>query len=137
MARILSIDYGGRRTGIAVTDPLQIIASALTTVETSALDDFLMKYVQAEEVEAFVIGEPFRADGSHSDIEQDIKKFIDRLEKNHQKIPIHRIDESFSSQKANQALIQSGDKTKKRRQKELLDSTAATIILQDYLEMNL
>lgn len=137
MPRILSIDYGGKRTGLAVTDPLQIIASALTTVETDKLLSYLKDYLQKEEVEAFVVGEPFRADGSHSDIEQEIKKFIVKLKEQHPGIQVHRIDESFSSQKAQQALIQSGVKKKKRRQKNLLDSTAATVILQDYLASRL
>lgn len=137
MARILSIDYGGKRTGLAVTDPLQIIASALKTVPTETLDDFLADYLKNEEVEALVVGEPFRADGAHSDIEVEIQAFIGRIKKLFPDLPIHRVDESFSSQRAKQALIASGVKKKKRRQKELLDSTAATIILQEYLETNL
>jgi putative holliday junction resolvase len=137
MARILSIDYGGKRCGIAATDPLQIIASALTTVDTKNILSFLDDYVKKEEVESFVVGEPFRADGSHSDIEVEIKKFIDKLKEICPEQSIHRIDESFSSAKAREALFQSGLKKKKRREKKLLDSTAATIILQEYLETRL
>lgn len=134
MARIIAIDYGGKRTGIASTDPLQIIASALKTIPTSELLPFLSEYCQTEEVETIVVGEPFRADGSHSDIEVEIKKFIEKLGEKLPQIPIERMDESFSSQRAKETLIRSGVKKKKRRQKEMLDSTAATIILQDYLE---
>jgi putative holliday junction resolvase len=137
MARIVSIDYGGKRCGIATTDPLQIIASALTTVATDDIVQFIKDYVAQEEVEAFVVGEPFRADGSHSDIEVEIKKFIVKLKEICPNQEIHRVDESFSSIKAKEALIQSGVKKKKRRQKKLLDSTAATIILQEYLETHL
>ena len=112
MPRILSIDYGGKRTGIASTDPMQIIASPLTTVDTEKLMPFLEDYLQREEVECMVVGEPFRADGSHSNIEVEIKKFIANFSKKFPNLPIERVDESFSSQKAKEALIQSAVKKK-------------------------
>ncbi len=133
MARILALDYGGKRTGIAATDPLCIIASPLTTVQTDDLLEFLIKYTSEEEVSDIVIGQPTRHDGSFSPVEKYIKKFIEQLQKEIPGISIHRINEMYSSKDAMQALIDSGVKKKKRRDKKLLDSTAATLLLQEFL----
>ncbi len=133
MARILALDYGGKRTGIAATDPLCIIASPLTTVQTDDLLEFLIKYTSEEEVSDIVIGQPTRHDGSFSSVEKYIKKFIEQLQKEIPGISIHRINEMYSSKDAMQALIDSGVKKKKRRDKKLLDSTAATLLLQEFL----
>ncbi|MBI1222835.1 MAG: Holliday junction resolvase RuvX [Bacteroidetes bacterium] len=133
MGRILSIDYGGKRTGLAVTDPLKIIASALTTVDTSSLMEYLKTYCRKELVEAFVVGQPFRLDGRPSDIEKEILIFIDKLRNEFPEKPIHRIDETFTSKISQQSLIASGVKKKDRKDKRLLDSVSATLILQDFL----
>jgi putative Holliday junction resolvase len=133
MARILAFDYGGKRTGIAVTDPLQMIATALATVDTNVLMDYLKTYCTKEEVETFVVGQPFRMDGSTSDIEVEILKFIEKLKAEFPNIPVKRMDESFTSKRSMQSLIASGVKKKDRRDKRLLDSVSATLILQDYL----
>lgn len=133
MPRILAIDYGARRTGLAVTDPLQIIATALGTEDTVTVLDFLKKYCAREEVEAFVVGQPFRLDGRASDIETEILSFIEKLKKEFPDTPIHRVDETFTSKISQQSLIDSGVKKKDRRNKRLLDSVSATLILQDYL----
>lgn len=137
MARIMALDYGGRRTGIAVTDPLQIIASPLTTVNTNELEKFLSGYFENEEVETLVVGQPTRYDGSFSDIESEILKFIERFQQKHPTVRVERINEMFTSKEAMQALIQSGVKKKQRRDKKLLDSTSASIILQDFLQHRL
>ena len=133
MARILALDYGGKRTGIATTDPLQLIATPLKTVSTKELLSFLQNYVKTEEVEAIVIGQPTRYDGSFSPIEERIVTFIADFEKAIPDVPVHRINEMFTSKEAMQALIKSGVKKKQRRDKKLLDSTSATLILQEFL----
>ncbi|MDB9882756.1 Holliday junction resolvase RuvX [Bacteroidia bacterium] len=133
MPRILALDYGGKRTGIATTDPLQIIATPLITVETENLMDYLTKYMATEEVSEIVIGQPTRHDGSFSAIEKYILEFISKLEKAHPTVVLHRINEMYSSKDAFQALIDSGVKKKARRDKKLLDSTAATLLLQEFL----
>ena len=135
MARILCLDYGGKRTGIAVTDPLQIIATPLDTVETSKLMDFLKKYISSEEVETLVVGQPTRHDGSFSPIEEEILKFITQFQSAFPQIQTDRINEMFSSKDAMQALIASGVPMMKRRDKKLLDKTAAALILQEYLNL--
>lgn len=134
MARILSIDYGLKRTGIAVTDPLQIIAHALTTVETKTLIAFLLDYLAKEEVEKIIVGEPKQSDNSASEIEPAIRQFIAEFRKRKADVTIERFGEKFTSQLAMQALIQSGVKKKERRNKALIDQVSATIILQNYLE---
>ncbi|MEY2925232.1 MAG: Holliday junction resolvase RuvX [Bacteroidota bacterium] len=134
MARILALDYGGRRTGIATTDPLQIIATALTTVQSNGLMDFLKTYILKEEVSDIVIGQPTRHDGSFSPIEERILTFIDAFSVEFPNIKVHRINEMYSSKDAMQALIQSGVKKMQRRDKKLLDSTAATLLLQEFLQ---
>lgn len=135
MARILCLDYGGKRTGIAVTDPLQIIATPLDTVETSKLIDFLKKYLTSEDVETLVVGQPTRHDGSFSPIEEEILKFITQFQSTFPQIQIARINEMYSSKDAMQALIASGVPMMKRRDKKLLDKTAAALILQEYLNL--
>lgn len=134
MARIIAVDYGGKRTGLAVTDPLKIIATALTTVDTPQLIDFLKKYCQTEEVESFVVGQPFRLDGRPSDIEKEILKFIEKLKEALPDKPVFRLDETYTSKIGMQSLIDSGVKKKDRRDKRLLDSVSATLILQDFLQ---
>ncbi len=133
MSRVLALDFGGKRTGIATTDPLQMIASPLTTVHTPDLMDFLTNYFKEEDVSTLVVGQPTRHDGSFSPIEKDILLFIDKFKKKYPDIIVHRINEMFSSKDAMKALINSGVKKKKRKDKKLLDSTAATILLQEFL----
>jgi len=133
MARILALDYGTKRTGVAVTDELQIIASGLTTVNTQELMTFLSDYLEQEKVELILVGEPKQRDGSHSNVEEEIQKFLKRLRTKFPNMPIEREDERFTSKMAFQTMIDSGLKKKQRRNKALIDEIAATIILQDYL----
>ena len=133
MGRILSLDYGSKRTGIAVTDELQIIASGLTTVATSELLDFLKNYFNSENVELVLVGEPKQKDGNHSDIEVAIKKFLVKFSKSFPDLEVKRVDERYSSKMAFQTMIDSGLKKKQRRNKALIDEISATIILQEYL----
>lgn len=133
MGRILAIDYGTKRTGIAITDELQIIASGLTTVETPKLLSFLKDYFENETVEKVLIGEPKQKDGTASDVEVYISKFITKLEKMAPEMPLVRVDERYTSKMAFQTMIDSGLKKKQRRNKALIDEISATIILQDYL----
>jgi len=134
MARIVAIDYGEIRTGIAVTDELQLIASGLTTVTTRHLFAFLEDYIQKEKVELFVIGEPKQMNYKDSESEVFIKAFIKKLSDKFNLIPIKRIDERFTSKMAFQTMIDSGLTKKQRRNKALIDEISATIILQTYLE---
>ncbi len=133
MGRILAIDFGKKRTGIAVTDELQIIASGLTTVDTSELLTFLKNYTQKENVELFLVGKPKQMDNSDSESEVLILPFIEKLEKAIPSIPIKRVDERFTSKMAFQTMIDSGLKKKQRQNKALVDEISATIILQSYL----
>jgi putative Holliday junction resolvase len=133
MGRILAIDYGTKRTGIAVTDELQLIASGLTTVETPKLLSFLKDYFENETVEKVLIGEPKQKDGTASDVEVYISKFITKLEKMAPEMPLVRVDERYTSKMAFQTMIDSGLKKKQRRNKALLDEISATIILQEFL----
>ena len=133
MARILAIDYGKKRTGIAVTDELQIIASGLTTVKTGDFFTFMEDYLKTEKVERFLVGEPKQMDYSASESETLIIPFIKKLKAAYPTIPIERIDERFTSKMAFQTMIDSGFSKKKRRDKALLDEISATIILQTYL----
>lgn len=134
MARILSIDYGKKRTGIAVTDPLQIIANGLVTVSTSGLFDFLREYMSKESVERIIIGEPKQADGSPSENMARITQFANRWRKAYPDIPIEFYDERFTSVLAHKAMLDGGLHKKKRQDKALVDEISATIILQSYLE---
>lgn len=133
LARILAIDYGLKRTGIAVTDELQIIASGLTTVDTGSLIDFLKEYIEKENVELFIIGKPKQMNNSDSESETLIIDFIGKLKKEIPSIPFERVDERFTSKMAFQTMIDSGLKKKQRRNKALVDEISATIILQSYL----
>ena len=133
MARILAIDFGTKRTGIAVTDELQIIASGLTTVDTKQLLQFLKDYTTKESVELFLVGEPKQMDNSASESEVHIANFIIKLEKTIPNIPIKRIDERFTSKMAFQTMIDSGLKKTQRKNKGLIDEISATLILQSYL----
>ncbi|MDP5158876.1 MAG: Holliday junction resolvase RuvX [Flaviramulus sp.] len=133
MARILAIDFGTKRTGIAVTDALQIIASGLTTVETKELLQFLKNYIKQESVELFLVGEPKQMDNSASQSEVYIAAFITKLEKEIPNIPIKRVDERFTSKMAFQTMIDSGLKKNQRKNKSLVDEISATLILQSYL----
>ena len=133
MGRLLAIDYGVKRTGLAITDEMQIIASGLTTVDTSGLIAFLKEYISAESVDAFIIGLPRQMDNSVSESEKYIQSFIGKLEKNIPSIPIVRVDERFTSKMAFQTMIDSGLKKKQRQNKALIDEISATLILQSYL----
>lgn len=133
MARILAIDYGLKRTGIAVTDELQIIASGLTTVNTKELLTFLKDYVAKEQVELFLVGEPKQMDNTVSESELLILPFLEKLEKQIPNIPIVRVDERFTSKMAFQTMIDSGLKKNQRKNKALVDEISATLILQSYL----
>lgn len=133
MARIMALDYGTKRTGVAVTDELQLIASGLTTVNSSELLPFLEGYFQKENVELVLMGEPKQKDGTASQSEKDIQVFLKKFgEKFPEKI-IQRIDERFTSKMAFQTMIDSGLKKKQRQNKALIDEISATIILQTYL----
>lgn len=133
MARILSIDYGKKRTGLAVTDPLQIIAGGLATVPTVQLYDYLVKYISEESVELIVIGEPRQPNGEPSENLARVRQFVERW-KNHQQVPIIYYDERFTSVLAHKAMIDGGLKKKARQNKALVDEISATIILQSFLE---
>lgn len=133
MARILAIDFGTKRTGIAVTDELQIIASGLTTVNTKELLQFLKDYTQKEQVELFLVGEPKQMDNTASESEIHILPFIMKLQKMFPNIPVQRVDERFTSKMAFQTMIDSGLKKKQRKNKALIDEISATLILQSYL----
>lgn len=133
MKRILAIDYGTKRTGLAVTDEMQIIASGLTTVETKELIPFLENYVATENVEKFVVGLPKQMDNTASESEVYIQKFLELLAKVIPHIPVERVDERFTSIMAFQTMIDSGLKKKQRQNKGLIDEISATLILQSYL----
>ncbi|MFT4697269.1 MAG: putative Holliday junction resolvase [Flavobacteriaceae bacterium] len=133
MGRLLSIDYGTKRTGIAITDELQLIASGLTTVGTYELLPFLKNYFASETVDLIIVGEPTQKDGTPSQVEEEIKKFLIKFSEEIPNIPIKRVDERYTSKMAFQTMIDSGLNKKQRRNKALVDEISATIILQDYL----
>ena len=133
MARILSIDYGKKRTGLAVTDPLQLIAGGLATVSTSTLFEYLSDYVQKEQVERIVIGEPRQPNGQPSENLARVQQFVNRWRKAMPQIPIEYFDERFTSVLAHQAMLAGGLKKKARQDKALVDEISATIILEDYM----
>ena len=133
MARILSIDYGKKRTGLAVSDPLQLIAGGLATVATNELYDYLTQYVAREQVERIVIGEPRQPNGQPSENLARVQQFVNRWRKQRPDIPIEYYDERFTSVLANQAMLDAGLKKKARQDKALVDEISATIILEDYL----
>jgi len=133
LARILSIDYGRKRTGLAVTDPLQIIAGGLATVATSELFDWLQAYIARESVERIVIGEPRQPNGEPSENMARVQQFVNRWRKAVPGIPIDYYDERFTSVLAHQAMIDGGLRKKARQNKGLVDEISATIILEDYM----
>lgn len=137
MGRILSIDYGKRRTGLAVTDPLRIIANGLTTVDTKDLFDFLMQYIRNEKVDRIVIGRPMQTNGQPSENLARVEQFVAMWRKRVPSIPVDYYDERFTSVLAHRAMIDGGVKKKTRRNnKGLVDEISATIILQDYMNAN-
>jgi putative Holliday junction resolvase len=133
MPRIIAIDYGLKRTGLAVTDPLQIIATGLITIESPKLISFLKDYFSKEQVELILIGEPKNMDDTDTHATPLVKKCIAELQKNFPGIPIQKVDERFTSKMASRAMIEMGLKKKQRRNKALVDEIAATILLQEYL----
>jgi len=134
MSRILAIDYGRKRTGIAVTDPMQIIANGLTTVPTGELMDFLLDYMKREKVERIIIGHPKQMNNQDSESMKYIVPFVNRLKKVLPDVPLEMVDERFTSVLAHQAMLAGGLKKKDRQNKALVDEISATIILQSYLE---
>ncbi|AZA53350.1 Holliday junction resolvase RuvX [Chryseobacterium sp. G0201] len=134
MGQILAIDYGKARCGIAATDDMQIIASGLDTVQTQFLMEFLKKYFTENRVDDIVVGLPTDLKGNISEIETDILKFIEIFKKEFSDIPVHRLDERFTSKMASFFISQSGKSKKQRQQKGLIDKVSATIILQNFLE---
>ena len=133
MARILSIDYGLKRTGLAVTDPLQIIATGLATVESKQLIPFLKNYFLKEQVELIIIGEPKNWDDTDTHATPLVEKCIKELQKNFSHIPIKKVDERFTSKMAKDSMLEMGLKKSQRRNKALVDEIAATIMLQEYM----
>lgn len=136
MPRIISIDYGAKRTGLAVTDPLQIIATGLTTVESKQLIPFLKDYFAREEVELIIIGEPKNWDDTDTHATALVEKIIKQLQKNFPAIPIKKVDERYTSKMAKDAMLEMGLKKMQRRNKKLVDEIAATIMLQEYLRQS-
>ncbi|MDB5210521.1 MAG: Holliday junction resolvase YqgF [Sediminibacterium sp.] len=134
MARILCIDYGGKRTGLAVTDPLQIIATSLTTIETKELVPFLKKYFLQEQVELILIGEPLNLDDTATHATPLVKAAIIKLKKEFPTIPIQTVDERYTSKLASRAMVEMGMKKKARQVKGNVDKIAATIMLQEFLQ---
>ena len=136
MARIICIDYGLKRTGIAVSDPLKIIATGLTTVSTHELIPFLKRYTMSEPVEKIVIGDPRNLDDSDTHATEPVRAIIGRLQKEFPQIPLETIDERFTSKRARQAMFEMGMKKKDRRKKEHVDQIAATMMLQEFMAAN-
>lgn len=134
MGRILAIDYGLKRTGIAVTDPMQIIATALDTIDTSKLLDFLKTYLSRETVDAFVVGMPKTLKNEDSEIAPYVRRFVDELKVTFPDKPVHLADERFTSRMAQQAMIAGGMKKKDRQVKSNVDKISATIILQGFMD---
>ncbi len=136
MSRIIAFDYGTKRIGVAVTDPLQIIATGLDTIHPKDLVEFLKKFMSTEAVELFIVGEPKQMDGTPSQSAQHVKGFVSTLKKQFPEIPVEMVDERFTSKMAAATVAQSGLKKSDRQNKERLDTISATIILQSYLEMS-
>jgi len=134
MARILAIDFGGKRTGIAVTDPFQLIATGLTTIPSLSLIEFLTDYFKKESVEKIIIGMPKNWDESDTHATPLVKEAIQKINKNFPSIPVIEVDERFTSQLAKNAMLEMGLKKKDRRDKKLVDEISATIMLQEYLQ---
>jgi putative holliday junction resolvase len=136
MPRILAIDYGQKRTGIAVTDDFQIIASGLTTIDSQTTIDFLKNYFEKEKVEKVLLGKPIQMNGDPSQSTDIIEKFVIKFTKSFPEMQLERVDERFTSKMAFQTMIDSGLKKKQRQNKALIDEISATIMLQDYLSRN-
>lgn len=134
MARWMALDIGTKRTGIAITDPLNIIATALETVATNDLIPFLAKYMQTEEVSQLIVGEPKQMNNEASQSAAEIQKIVEQLKNKFPLLPIIRVDERFTSKMASQIIAQSGMNKKNRERKEIIDTISATIILQSYME---
>lgn len=134
MPRILAIDYGTKRCGIAVTDPLQIIATGLTTVHAAELMDFITQYIEKEEVSEILVGNPKKLDNTPSENAQHVVGFVRKLAKTHPKMKIEMLDERFTSSMALDAMISAGSTKKQRQNKETIDKISATILLQNYLD---
>src|ERR1700744_2937487 len=134
--RVMAFDYGTKRIGIAVTDPLQIIATGLDTIHPNQIVDFLKKYLQTEPVERFVVGEPKQMDNTPSQSAEHVRGFVTILKKNFPAIPIEMLDERFTSKMASAVIAQSGMGKKDRQNKELVDTISAVILLQSYMERN-
>ncbi|RMZ60332.1 Holliday junction resolvase RuvX [Chryseobacterium nematophagum] len=134
MGQIISIDYGKVRSGIAATDDMQIIASGVDTIQTNFLLEFLNQYFSQNRVDEVVVGLPVDLKGNISDVEEDILKFIEEFEKKFPNIPVHRLDERFTSKIASFFISQSGKNKKQRQEKGLIDKVSATILLQNFLE---
>lgn len=134
MGQIMAIDYGKKRTGIAVTDDMQIIASGLDTVETAGIFEFLKKYFSENQVESIVVGLPVDLKGNMSEVEADIQKFIENFRNAYPQIPVSRLDERFTSKIASLYISQSAKSRKERQSKALIDKVSATLILQNFLE---
>ena len=137
MARIVAIDFGGKRTGVAATDELQIIASPVDTIDTSKLMDFFQNYLITENVSDLVIGLPLKFSGEVNDIETEIQKFIENFSAKYPNITIHRENEMFTSKMASRAMVEGGMKKKKRQEKGMIDKVSAVIILQSFLSHKL
>jgi putative Holliday junction resolvase len=134
MSRLMAIDYGKKRTGVAVTDPAQIIANGLTTVETSKLMDFITQYLVREPVERIVVGKPKQMNNEDSENMKRVENFVKALHQKHPTIPVEFVDERFTSVLAHRAMLDGGLKKKARQNKALVDEISATIILQSYME---
>ncbi len=137
MGRFLSIDYGQKRVGLAVTDELKMIATSLATVHAKDIFSYLSKYISKENVERIVVGEPKNMDNSSSDASRFIEPFVKKLKKQFPEIPVDRYDERFTSKIARQAILDAGLKKKARQNKALVDSVSAVLILQNYLDSKL
>ncbi len=133
MPRIMAIDYGLKRTGIAVTDPLKIIASALTTIESAKIFTFLEEYLKKETVELILIGDPRNLDDSPTDLTGDVQRIIGILKRKFPSVPVKTVDERYSSLLASRAMITMGMKKSRRREKGIVDQVTATMMLQEYL----
>jgi putative Holliday junction resolvase len=134
MGKVLGIDYGTKRTGIAITDAMQIIASGLTTVSTHSLDDFIADIIIKENIDCFVVGDPKNLDGTNTNSTGHVNGFVKRLQILYPSTLVHQIDERFTSKIAKQSILASGIKKKGRQNKALVDEVSATIILQNYLD---
>ena len=134
MGKALGIDFGTKRTGIAITDAMQIIASGYSTVPTNYLDTFIAGIVKKEKIECFVVGDPKNLDGSATDCTRHVNGFVKRLKLKFPNIPVHQIDERFTSKIAKQSILASGIRKKARQNKALVDEVSAAIILQNYLD---